>query len=694
MKTSAMLLGTAVLLLGLVGPVPAQFKDPAELLPANTLAYLELREPAQVSKEVASLIKGSALEDMPATMARYRERMGNNNQPWRLSEIGMWGIFFSPEMIAEASRLQGGAVAITGFTKEREPIAVGIVLAGDSHAPTFFLRTYLTMDEVHKVADVEGVALYRGRRRDFGAVKQIPGQPPPPPVIREYGPAYALLPGMVVIGSTTESVKDVVLRAKGKSKESSLAEHRDFTQGVKLRERPGLFGYADLAALGTQLDEVLKGEPRGPTWGNVVKELVNPKAFRTAVASLTLRNGGVDLQAQVSINPKESSALLGFLPDTKANLELLHYAPKDSLFAGTRSISEGEKMWERAMKLADAFAKQSGAPGAPPSEQVGEIEKALDVRFGKDVLGKMRGVAVVINMRGGMPKNGPWMPMVVIEAVDADAVTSLEALLPKLAGLASGGEAPKPSSEQIQGQRIQSLPGERTPWRTALHYGHRGKVLVLGQDRKLVAEALAGGAKKEGLLGEEKVAAAIKDLDEPVAVGVGSLGQMLLGTLVYGIGSGRPAELKFIEVKPGGDAPPPIEKEKAPVKDPAPVKRAPAPAKGAALRAEAREFVLEAQDDERAPGAGPAAGAEDKAVQDLMKVIEPLPPIVISLTRKPDTLVLEVRQTGLKTMSAKLINVLLDLGVQRVLQDSGGRFKAVPAPPPAAPKAAPAQIID
>jgi hypothetical protein len=668
MKTSAMLLGTAVLVLGLADLAPAQVKDPAQLLPADTLAYLELREPAQVSKEVASLIKGSVLEDMPATMARYRERMGNN-QPWRLNEIGMYGIFFSPEMIAEGARIQGGALAITGFSKEGEPTVVGICLSGDSHGPTFFLRGYLTMDQVHKVADAEGVALYRARRMDFGAVKQIPGQPPPPPAIRESGPTFALLPDAVVIGSTTDSVKDVVLRFKGKHKAASLAEHRAFTEAAQLRERPGLFGYADLAALGSKLDESLKRDQDVRSWAYFLKEVINPKACGVAVASLTLRNGGLNLEARVSLNPKESSPLVGFLPDRKANLELLHFAPKDSVFVGTRSISDGEKMWERGMKLADRLAKDAGASGAAPSEQIGQVEKALDVRFGKDVIGKMRGVAVVINMRGSMPRNGPWMPMLVVEAVDADAANSFEELLPKLAGLAGGGEAPKPSSEQIQGQRIQSLPGERTPWRAPLHYGHRGAVLVLGHDRKLVAEALACGAKKEGLLGEEKVAAAVKELDEPVAVGVGSLGRMALSWFL-------------LEKKGPAGQRPAIQEVAPPAKGLAPVKKLPAP--GALAQAPAGDELVAADDE-------PAGATEDKAVKDMMKVIEPLPPLVISLKRKPEVLVVEVRQTGLRTVSAKLIDVLIDLGAQQILQERGGGFKAVPAQPvPKAGGAAPA----
>jgi hypothetical protein len=683
-----MLLGAAMLWLDLAGPAPALAKDPAEargpgaaevaageikdvaeLLPEDTLAFLELREPGQVSKDVAALLKGSALDDMPAVMARLRERLGNDNRRWQLMEVAGYTMFLSPEMIAEAGRLRGAAVAVTGFTKEREPVVVGIVLSGESQAPTFFLRVYLTMDQVYKVADVGGVALYRARHQDF-AVKQIPGQPPPPPVVRDSGPTFALLPHAVVIGSTPESVKDVVLRAQGKSKNPSLAGHRDFTAAARLRERPGLFGYANLTGFGGKLDEIVKAEPGlgAASWAMVLKEWVNLKAFRTAVASLTLQRGSVDLQARVSFDPKESSPVLGFLPQTKGNLELLHFAPKDSVFAATRSVSDGEKMWDRAMKLADAFAKETGAPGPAPSEQIGQAEKALDVRFGKDVLGKMRGVGLVVNFRGGLPERGPWMPMFVVEAVDDDAVKSFEDLLPRLAGLA-GGEAPKPSTEQIQGQRIFTIAGERVPWGLPLSYGHRGQVLVLGPDGKLVADALSSGVKKEGLLGVEKVAAAVKDLDEPVAVGVGSLGRLLVALPALGTGEA---------IGPGGIGAPKAVPDAPP---PPPIKR------GAARRAPAGDFLGIAEDDDPPPPAQPKAGAEAEPVKELLKAVEPLPPFVISLSRKPDSLVLEVRQAELKTASAKVIDALIELGFQRALGRGGARFKVGAAPPPPPPPA-------
>src|SRR5262245_66681281 len=49
-------------------------KDPAEVMPARTLAYLELRQFGQLYKEFASLFEGSYLGNMPDSLHKLYER--------------------------------------------------------------------------------------------------------------------------------------------------------------------------------------------------------------------------------------------------------------------------------------------------------------------------------------------------------------------------------------------------------------------------------------------------------------------------------------------------------------------------------------------------------------------------------------------------------------------------------------------
>ena len=72
----------------------------------------------------------------------------------------------------------------------------------------------------------------------------------------------ALLPSTIVLGSTAEGVKDVILRYKGKSSEPSLASVAAYKEAAKQRDKPGLFAYTDLAALAQRMDEA--GKNLGP----------------------------------------------------------------------------------------------------------------------------------------------------------------------------------------------------------------------------------------------------------------------------------------------------------------------------------------------------------------------------------------------------------------------------------------------
>src|SRR5262249_39737080 len=132
---------------------------------------------------------------------------------------------------------------------------------GESNFPGFVMRTYLTMDDqVRSAGEAEGVTIYQEHHRVWDAVPPpAPGAPPArnePRMVE--GPAMALLPGVLVFASSPDQVKDVVRRAKNKSNDPALSGLRAFRDTAKLRERPGLFAYADLEALAGQMDAAAK----------------------------------------------------------------------------------------------------------------------------------------------------------------------------------------------------------------------------------------------------------------------------------------------------------------------------------------------------------------------------------------------------------------------------------------------------
>src|SRR5262249_7568254 len=145
---------------------------------------------------------------------------------------------------------------------------------------------------------------------------------------------------------------------KGKSADPALTGVSAYKEAAQLRDRPGLFAYADLGALAAQVDELAKtpGKLSVGQWEQI-KAAVNPQAFRSATASLTLWNGNVELRARVQLDPRQKSPLADLLPERAVRGELLHFVPPDALLATAVDLSDGAKRWEKALAVADAVVK-------------------------------------------------------------------------------------------------------------------------------------------------------------------------------------------------------------------------------------------------------------------------------------------------------------------------------------------------
>jgi Protein of unknown function (DUF3352) len=644
MKRVKAWLGALALVLNAASLAHAQIKDPADLLPAQTLACVEFRHPDKLARETGMLIKGSSLEDMAATMAKFRAKLGKDERWWFFSEIGMMGLFVSPEMLSEFSRFQGGTLALTGVSKDKGPQWVGILLSGESNIPGLYMRAWVTLsDEMRSAGETEGVTVYREHSRVF--VAPAPGQPPPQ---EKEGIAAALMPGMLIFGSSPEQVQGVIRRAKGKTSDPALSNVRAFKDAAKLRERPGIYAYSDLEALAGQMDDAIKtlGPQQKAEW-SMFKTIVNPRAFRAATASLTVLNGNIELQAQVKIVPGQTSPLLDLLPDKKADVQLFQYVPRDHLVALSAGLGDGEKRWAKIVELIDALAKNAGQSDLNlPSKAIKEAQDDLKLDIGKDIFGKIKGVIL-----GGALTEDAGTPLCVIQTTDDAAAKYLtETGLPKLARLGAN-EAAAPKRVEIEGWVIHSVSVRGLAGLVPLpdvFYGSHGDVVVVGGDAARVVAALKSGSKKTGLLSEAKYATALKEADGSITVGVVLLGSAIVSYFKDQESNQNQMAVPLRPNAPGGQPPAP-----------------PAP-----------------KLNDRAA----------KAVKELTQIVEPLPPLLFSLNRKDDAVVLEARQLGLKTVSTKLIDLWIDSALERQGERMGRNFgpgggvKVAPPPPPAPPK--------
>jgi hypothetical protein len=619
-----------LVVLALAGFAHAAVKDAAELLPAQTLACVEVRQPERLSREIAVLLKGSELEDMPAVMARFHEKLGDNNQFWMYSVYAAMGLFVSPEMIKEGGRFQGGIVAVTGMNKNG-PEVVGVILAGDSNLPTFYMRAMLTVAfNVRTVVEVEGVRIYRQRSPNFQAA--VAGAPMPTQWV-DQGPFMALLPSTVVLGSSVESVQDVIRRFKGKSSTPSLASVAAYKEAAKQHDKPGFFAYADLAALAGRMDELGKDPSLfDPRWRDAVKAAVNPKAVRAATASLTLQNGVLELKSRIDLDPSQPSPLVDLLTAKAATPDVLYFTPRDGLLTLSLNLNDGEKRWDKLMGLIDGLTKPPGTAERPAvSAALRELEDRVKLNIAKDVLGKLTSAAVTLDPEAAMRPDGRVVSLLVLQATDAEAAKSLEAQgLPKLLGLASG-KAPAAINEKGDGNVSVVATGELEGILHAknLYIGREGVFLVVGADRKEVAAALNAGAKKAGLFGEEKTVTALKGTEDSAVLAVFSPAKGIVELFKQ---MERPPAVMAAPAFPKGVVPPP----------PAPKLANDQPPKLSA-RAE-------------------------KTIADAAKVVESLPPTVLSISRKADGITLEMRQSGLKNTTSRLIDLGIDAALDRLLE--------------------------
>ena len=614
----------------------AEVKEVAELLPAQTLACVEVRQPERLAREVEALLKDSDFDDMAAVIARYRERLGDNANTWSLYEYSTVALLLSPEVINECGRIRGAAVAVTNVNKDG-PEIVGVILAGDSNLPTFYMRGELSMGlGGRSVAEVEGVHIYRERRQKYEQF--VPGQPPQPPTWEDSGPFMAMSGEAVILGSSLDSVKDVIRRWKGKSTEPSLANVAAYKDAARQRDKPGLFAYADLASLAQRLDEM--GANLGsfePQW-KLIKSVVNPKAVHGSTASLTLVNGVVELKARVDLDAKESSPLADLLSAKTAPPDALAFAPRDGMVTVNLNLNDGEKRWQKLMSLLDSLSKPPpGEADRPtPSDLLKAAENQVKLNLARDVLGRLTSVAVVVEpMAAATPKGRP-VPLVVLQATDADAAKYLEGEgIPKLVGLAallSGAAGPAPAAvrHDVDGRSITvvAASGLADMLRAKnLYIGREGAFVVVGSDGKEVAAALNAGAKKEGLLSDEKTAAAIKDFQDPQTLAVVSVGKGVVEW--FRQREEGPVAPPFTVVTPN----PPVPPDKPPADQPPKLSK----------RAE-------------------------QTIADVKKAVEPLPPAVIGLSRTPDALTLEARQTGLKGVTNKVIDLWVESGLEHILE--------------------------
>jgi hypothetical protein len=522
--TFRFLLAVGCLFTSIVPAFAAPPTDVADLFPPGTLAYAELHNPAELGPQLAAVFKGTPLEDSIPFIDGKKGGARTLQELNAQRELAQLALLVSPEVLAEFRKLGGVAVGLTGFNERGEPEVALAVLTGDSAAAGLAVRAFVTTStSLRRVAEISKVPVFQYRppviqHEPNGNAKL---QNDKPPTEGPYERTFAYTPGLFVAGTSKAAVAPVVKRFLGEEKDA-LRNTDGFKTAATEYRKPGLFFYANAQQLTTKAGEAarVRGEPFDLDLFAWLKLTANPKALKSLAGCVQFRDGGLALVAGGTFDPAQKSPLAELFSGPPVKVDLLHHARKPASFAATVNLPEKNRA-AALIGFLDAIAKANGEIGRLPSEAVKEIEEKLKVPLRDGPLAKIRAVTVIVPTKQELPKGAKALPMFVLHLDDAAAATAWEDLLPKLIAELAGEKASAPSSETVGGVKVLSLPGTGLPWKSPIHYTRKDAVLVIGQDRKLVAAALTPDA-----------AASVAGGDRPLAVPAGDLA--LLGALNLG----------------------------------------------------------------------------------------------------------------------------------------------------------------
>ena len=482
-------------LLPLTAAVAAEPKDLAELFPAGTLVYAEIGQPAATSDSVAEFVKGTLLADNLAHSHDRRDKMQPPGALAGLKRVGEGSSFVSPEMLADFKKFKGVAAGLTGFDSKtgRPSLAVAFVL-GESQLAGFLVRQYLlTASNIRRVGKIDGIAVYQNR----GLTGVVIDENNKPESIVDSAPAqglceptYFYAPGLFVIGSSVNAVRDVYRRFAGTEKSAGFSTAPALKPHAEVRKKPGVFFCVDAAALDAQLIAAKKVSnadwPKSPAI-SYARFLLNPKQVDSVAGSLQLQPDGWELSASAEVKSGGTCPLLALLSGGEANL-----ADADGFPAALQmAFPAKEKRAKAILDAADAIGLALGQAGGLPSELAAEAEKG-GFKLAAEWLPLVQSATIVFPKQPTDAKAKPAHPLAILTLDDAAAAQGWLAIIPKVSQVLSGAEKlPDPASESIQSVKVWGLVHGNTP----VHYALAGSRIIIGRDRDAVAKSALSTVK-------------------------------------------------------------------------------------------------------------------------------------------------------------------------------------------------------
>ena len=501
---------TLILSLFAVSSLRAEPKEIAELFPADALAYAEINRPGEVGRELALFLKGSVL-------AKGSMAEGTTDA----SDAGILAAFLDPDMLKQAGRFNGVAVALTGFSKRGEPEFVAAILTGDSKRPGNVVRAFLAANpECRKVASVEGIDLYQAEiaqieEDPLGAA--VPIAVDQPRKVLHVGPVFAHAPGIVLRASSKELLAATIRRFKGKEKSDSLPSHQSFQRLVDRRSEAGILCFADAKALLGLLEARRKLHGDSESFAGLVFRKWLPSAsIHSFVARLDIKSEAIAIRGSIGLDGKASGPLAEFLEGQSLSLPDLHVISKGTPLALTLQLPAGEGRLPRLLALLDSVVKSTGTLGPSAGELVRELDEKKILSTAN--LGKIDRITLLLPPIKSWTNGLPTMPTVLLHGETAEALEPIETALPAFLALLNDAKADA-VTETIDGIKIKALESKATALGVPIHFGRHDRTLAIGTNGKFIAACLLADPV-QSTVSQSAISAAIEAADKPAVVGI------------------------------------------------------------------------------------------------------------------------------------------------------------------------------
>ncbi len=318
--------------------------DPASLMPPETIAYMEIGSPGQQVATILNMIKGTPVEQV---LTNLNQGGGNHVGPGAVIQKVL-----SPAMVGELKKIRGIGLGVTDLAQNNPP-AVAVLFPGRNNSLVSLLQLGLSAigQAAPAVDGMNVITFAEGGGAAFDDTVVIAVTPSP---------------------KGTELLQQAIKRYKGKAAVPSLASsNKSFTSISKqARQQNALTVWLNVDETYGRLTKMIPAD-QVPPQIQMANSLVDFQNVDDLIASLSLRETGIALDANVNFKDGNRSMFYNLIRTPNLNKEALKTVPANAVALISLTLGDADSAQAKA-----ACAKIREVSGQDIGSQIfGNIEQ-------------------------------------------------------------------------------------------------------------------------------------------------------------------------------------------------------------------------------------------------------------------------------------------------------------------------------